>query len=340
VGEERTMTAYILHHNRYWTEYLDFLIEDNNPQFELVASCGATENYDAQHSLSTMPPFDPKKHHTILSPGRLHDPTDRNFIVMRFLHSPGFYAYSMIRAYAELVLRHNTSDYRFLVLEECYRALTLREFNDPAVDHFRYQMMNDPKVQRIKVDTMMYKIRDAQQIEKRTPGTGLLCLTWLLMDNDFFDFVEIVKTLNQELKVDLLLHPLMRLNKNYMKALSTLEGKLIGKIYYNLTRCELVNLYDQYEFVISNGSGSCYEAILRGCKPLSIKELRNTPNDVDINEELEDEYLPFPSYKEIASAPPFDSSAFIKRYFPYLEKYSAEEAKILAKNEVTQAMLF
>lgn len=334
------MTAYILHHNRYWTEYLDFLLEDSHPQFELVASDGATENYDAAHPLSTMPPFDPKKHHTIISPGRLHDATDHNFVVMRFLHSPGFYSYSIIRAYADLVSRHRTCDYHFLLLEEPYRALTLRQFEDPAVDHFRYQMINDPKVQRIQVDTMMYKIRDAERIQQRKPGTGLLCFTWLLIDNDILDFVQILKTLHQEIKIDLLLHPLMRLNKNYMTALSSLEGTLIGKIHYNLNRSELVNLYDQYEFVISNGSGSCYEAMLRGCKPLSIKNLRNTPNDVGINEELENEYLPFPSYQEIASAPPFDSSAFIKRHFPYLERYNSEEAKILAKNEITQAMLF
>lgn len=331
------MSAYILHHNRYWTEYLDFLI-DENQKYPLVASRGALEDYDQAHLLSSMPPFDPKKHHTIISPGRLHDSTDNNFVIMRFLHSPGFYVRSMIKAYAELVQRHRISDYRFLVLEEYYRALTMRDFDDPAVDHFRYLMINDPKVQQIEVDPMMYKFRDSERIYKRNEGTGLLCLTWLLMDNDLSEFTNIVKTLKKKITVDLLMHPLMRLDQNYMKALQTLEGNLIGKIYYNLPRSELVNLYDQYEYVISNGSGSSYEAILRGCKPLSVRGLRNISNEVDYDEELEDVYLPFPSYEEIASHSPFDSAAFIARCFPYLQKYNAAEAKAIARNEIEKAL--
>lgn len=331
------MTAYILHHNRYWTEYLDFLIDDTS-QFPLVASKGALEDYNAQHLLSDMPPFDPVKHKTIITPGRLHDQTDHNFIVMRYQHSPGFYVTPLIKAYSELVLKHPTSDYRILVQEQYYRAMTMRDLQDPAFDHFRYQIMNDPKVERMEVDLMMYKIRDAKQLYTRQPNTGLLSLTWLMVDNDFSAFKNVIQTLAKNLQVNLLLHPLMRLEQNYLKALYALEGNLIGKIYYNLPRSELINLYDQHEYIITDGSGTCYEAMLRGCKPLAIRGIKKKCLESHLLEELDEEYLPFPSYEEINSSASFNSKSFIECHYPYLHQYSFTEAQKIAKNEIKKAL--
>ncbi len=182
---------YILHHNRYWTEYLDFLLSDTK-NFSLIASKEATEDYK-EHKLQDMIPFCPKKHEILLTPGRLHEPTDHNKIIMRFLHSPGFFIYPIIKGYADLLVNRKDSDYRFLILEQTYRIIAMREIADPAIDRFRYLMMNDPKVRRMEADPNLFSIKEAPRKKERILGTGLLAFTWLLMDNDFNNFLEVCK---------------------------------------------------------------------------------------------------------------------------------------------------
>lgn len=327
------MKTYILHHNRYWTEYVDFLLKDKE-HFSLVNSSVAVEPYVENGSIIPLEVFDPQKHKIILTPGRLHEPTANNKIIMRFMHSPGFFVYPMIRAYAELLKMHSGSDYAFLMLDQYYHAMVLRDIKDPAVDHFKYAMMTDPKVYRLKVDPMMLKIKEAPKHVKREKGSGLLCLTWLLIDNDFSRFIEIAKTLRKEIKLNILLHPLMRMDPKYLQEIQSLEGSLFETVYYNLSRSELIHVYDKHEFVISDGSGSCYEAMLRGCHPVAVHGMRNTTGDETFNEVLEEEYLPFPSYSEISRYPGFDSDAFLKRYAPYLHEYDYNDAIKVAREEI------
>lgn len=324
------MKIYILHHNRYWTEYVEFLLSDRT-RFGIVNSRAGAESYPG---LPEAELFDPEKHKIILTPGRLHEPTHRNKIIMRFMHSPGFFTYPMLRAYAELKAKHSDSDYAFLILEEYYRAMVLREIADPAVDHFKHALMNDPKVHLLKVDPSMHKIYEAKKVVKREAGTGLLSLTWLLIDNDFSSFLNIARALKKELKVSLLLHPLMRMDEKYLAEIRAHEGSLFETIYYNIPRHELVNVYDKHEFVISDGSGSCYEAMARGCRPLAVRGLRNSTKDEPFNETLDEEYLPFPSYNEIASSPVYDNKVFLIKYFHYLYNFSYQEAVQIAAEEI------
>ncbi|MEC7839509.1 MAG: hypothetical protein VX777_05680 [Chlamydiota bacterium] len=320
---------FILHHNRYWTECLSFLTK-NTQKFSLISSTQAVEGYNH----IKMEVFDPNKHKIILTPGRLHEPTSQNMIIMRFLHSPGFFAYPVVRAYAELVTHHKNSDYRFLVLDDLYKALILREFESEAVEHFKYQMMEDPKIVRLKLNPTMHLIKEAPKLHTRSPGTGLLALTWLLVDNDFPRFLNICRTLRKELKINILLHPLMRMEEKILKQIQDLEGTLFERVYYNLTKEELIQIYDQNEYIISDGSGSCYEAMVRGCKPLAVRGLRCIPNNEVFNETLDEEYLPFPSYDEINKNIFFDTDIFLQKHFSYLYKYTKQEAEKIAENEI------
>lgn len=327
------MTIYILHQNRYWTEYVKFLLNDKK-NFKLVASQKAIEGYDDENDLEHLEVFNPSKHNIILTPGRLHEPTYKNKIIMRFGHSPGFFVYPLLRAYADLIKNHTDSEYRFLVNQEYYKSLILKELNDDSLDHFKYLLLNDPKVKTLGVDVNMVGMKHAPKVAKRQKGSCLLSLTWLLVDNDFSTFLTILKKLGSVCQLNILLHPLMRMDKRYLQEVKKLEGTLYQKAYFNLTREELVDVYDEHEYIVSDGSGSCYEAILRGCKPYAVHGMRSVTKDESFNEILDEEYFPFPSYELIGKEEYPSADIFIDKYFPYVNTMNLKQAITLAQNEI------
>ncbi len=139
--------------------------------------------------------------------------------------------------------------------------------------------------------------------------------------------------MKKELKLTILLHPLMRLDPDILERIRSMEGELFEKVYYNLTREELIDMFDAHEFVISDGSGSCYEAIIRECKPLTVKGMRSVPSIETFNDDLEEEYFPFPEYHEIGSYS-YDSEAFLKEYFSYLYTGNRKEVEKSGRNEI------
>lgn len=327
------MTTYILHHNSYWTEYVDFLLRDRD-RYRLIASRTAVEGYGSDCPLEGMERFDPKKHRTILTPGRLHDATSNNRIVMRFMHSPGFFLYPLLRAYADLVTSRKGCDYRFLLAEEYYKALMVKEIESEALDHFRYLLLSDKRVSTLKVDLKLVEIYNRERRREREEGRALLALSWLLIDNDFSRFIDIVEAIGRRCRLSLLLHPLMRMNDSYLKRVLQLEGIAYEKAFYNLQRDELVDLYDSSEFIASDGSGSCYEAMARGCLPYAVRGLRSVTADESFNEELDFDYLPFPPFESIGEERYGESEEFLSRFFPYLTRFSPAEAEAIAKGEI------
>lgn len=326
------MTIYILHQNRYWTEYLAFLLKDPT-HFQLVTSDQAVEPYEPGHNLEQ---FAPKQHQTILAAGTVHEKTENANIILRFMHSPGFYLYPMLKGYANLVTQHKGGDYRFLLSKQYYEALILKDFSEDVLNQVKDQLISDPKVSKLAVDVNMVRLKEAQATRERRPGTALLALTWLLIDNDYEQFYRIAKFLKQKVKVSILLHPLMRLHPASIEAIKKLEGELFEKVYYNLPRDELTPLYDEHEFIVSDGSGSCYEALIRGCMPYAVRGLRTVPIDEPFDEVLDEEYFPFPDYREIGKEKFKESAPFITRYFPYLNQYKVEEAEEIAKQEILE----
>lgn len=323
---------YILHHNRYWTEYLSFLLCDDN-NFKLVASKEAVEDYDEKHTLKNLTFFDSKKHEIVLSPGRIFDPIPKSKIILRFMHSPGFYLYPLIRSYADLTTQNKPLDYRLILLEEYYRCLVEQEFENESMDYFKFQLLNDPKIFRSEVNPSLFKIYNAPKVYQREQGTALIAFTWLLIDNDFSEFLNICKYLHASLKLTIVLHPLMRLEPTIISEIKKYKGILFEEVYYNVTRDFIINLYDRHEFIVSDGSGSCYEALIRGCSPLAVRGVQSLPKEAGFNVQLPEEYFPFPEYTELKNAK-FDTMNFLKKYFPYLYKFTQKEAEDIARKEI------
>lgn len=300
----------------------------------LVASRLAVEGCTERYPLSEMEIFQPDKHKSLLAAGRLHEETGDNRIIMRFYHSPGFFSYPLLRAYADIRTNRKECDYHFLVNEGCYRAMLLREMEDEALDFFRMELISDPRVHRMEVDPHMLKVKEAAKKRRRVEGLTLLSLTWLLIDNDFSTFFHIAEFLSKKVPLNILLHPLTALNRDYFDKIKKMEGLYFQRVYHNLSHSELIDLYDEHENIVTDGSGSCYEAMVRGCNPYAIRTLRSVPRHEKFNETLEEEFLPFPDYREISERKYGENKEFLQRYYPYLEGCSLGEAEELATKEI------
>jgi hypothetical protein len=311
----------------YWTEYLDSLLDDD--RFLLVCSKEATtKTYKGRE----LPLFDPSKHKVILSAGEVFDRTDRNFIICRFQHSPGFATHCLINGYVNL-LKHEkeySSNFAYLPSDALYRQLISTELLPAQKEFYQYEMLSDSRIFPTEIDPMLYKIRDAKVCKKRKSGTGLIALSWKVAEEPVEKLNAIIDTLSKELDITLLLHPLVKRFPAFV------ENLKIKKYLIGCFRSEMINLYDAHEFVITDGSGSCYEALLRGCKPLRISSFSYHQNNQTLHAAIEEGYLPFQEYSSLSTYKLFDSEPFLDGLFPFLKQYSEKEAIEILKNEILQ----
>jgi len=324
---------FLLHRHGYWTEYFDFLLEDQ-AAFGIVASEFANNK---TYGGSELEVFDQKKHKNILTPGIIDDKTNKNFINFRTQHSPGFYIISYLIGYEGFCQFHKDSDIRISMLYTHYRALLTREINHPGIDAIRYKLMTDPRVNQVKVDLSMHQFINVPKQRDRVMGTGLICMSWLFMFVSMPVIVDIFKILSQEVKLTIVIHPCTSSQK-FIEDIKAMEGGLVDKVFVSLPRDEMIELYDAHEFIITDGSGSCYEAMFRGCKPLAVRGLyKDHPNEMAMQlryDELEEEYFPFQSFEEISRYREKNWLPFLQNHFPYLYEYTYDEAKDIARKEI------
>lgn len=315
---------------------MDFLLEDSE-HFDLVASVDAPERSYKGESLEL---FDPKKHKTIVTAGILDDSTFGNRIIYRSLHSPGFFAIPHLIGYEALCKYHPDSDFRMLLIENQYRGVITRELDHPQISEMQYGFMLDPRVHTMKVDLSLYRFIETKKQAEREPGTALICMSWLVMYTPIAELEKMIQKLKKDVKVSIVVHPCVNV-LYYVEAVKGMEGRLLEKVYYALPREEMLALYDQHEFIVTDGSGACYEAMMRGCKPLAVRDYyANNQNDMAMPmfyDRLDEEFFPFQSYEELASYRTFPNDAYLHKMFPFLYEYSLQEAKEIGRKEILQA---
>lgn len=328
------MKIYLLHRHRYWSEYLDFLLDDGE-RFAMVRSANADAS---DYKGRPLAPFDPKVHKTLLTAGLFDDRTENNLVIFRSQHSPGFYVLPQIIGYKGFKEYHPTATTHMYLLESHYRALAARSFDHPAIDAIRYEMLSDPNVKTMPADLSLYRIKEAPKRAPRQEGTLLLSLRWIAQYVEVKKIEELLKFLSRELAVSLLIHPCCNSLK-WRKAMRAFKGGLLRELYENIPRDELIPLYDRHEFIATDGSGTCYEALLRGCKPLAIRDLYSAIDPANmamemLYDQLEEEFFPFPSYLDLYEKSIPTQEPFIRKVYPFLTEMSKEEAMQQAKGEI------
>lgn len=315
---------YVLDDLRYWTEYLGQVFEDSE-HFDRVRSARCPEK--------KAPLFDPEKHHTILTAGYTYEETHNNTIISRYLYSPGLNLYPAIEAYFQFIANHLTSDFHFLMLDTHYRILMTTDKLTEKYDEVRYQMLQDPRVTTTAVDPMAYTIQEAPKRKTRKEGTALLAPNWLIVNEDPSTLQNVLTTLSKQFTVTLVLHPLTAMmgGEKYIEAVRQMTG--YQHLHIDLPREAMIDLYDEHTFVVTDGSGSAYEALLRGCEPLLINDLSCQKNNGPFHAALEEGWLPFPNYREGEGAS-FDREMFLQKLYPFLSRYTHAEAKALMHREI------
>jgi hypothetical protein len=332
------MKIFLLHLHQYWTEYLDFLLDDEE-NFGIVRSVNADSKSYKGKKLAL---FNPKEHDILLSPGLFDDPLEDNFVICRNLHSPGFYVLPHIIAYRCLTKCCSDGNFLMFLIESHYMALMCRDFEHSIFDEIRYEMMLDQRVKQTSVDISMYRIKEARRCVDRVPGTGLICFRWLAQYVDIQRIVEVLKVLLQDLKLSFVIHPCTSSQK-WIEEVKKLEGNLIEKVYVAIPRSELITLFDEHEFVISDGSGSCYESLLRGCKQLAVHDLYDDIPPLNrgmemVYDRLEEEFFPFRSYRDLKNYREGENDGFIEKMYPFLFNKTRAQAEEIVRQEILQCV--
>lgn len=326
------MKINILHRHRYWTEYLSFLLEDEK-NFQLIAS---HYSKDRNYKNALLPLFDAKDHKKLLSPGIIDDQTENNQIHIYSLHSPGFYIIAHLITYKGMCDYHPQSKFTMSLLESHYKALITREIFNPEIDLIRYQMIQDSRIKTTAINLDLYRFLKKEKKERLT-GTGLICMSWFFMYVDKKKILEICNFLKKELKLTIVLHPCTQ-SQSFIEWIQEMKGSLFEEVYFNLDRDKMMDLYDRHEFIITDGSGACYEAMIRGCKPLAVKDLYvDHRNDMAMQlyyDHLDDEYFPFQNYDELATYEKIENEKFLEYHYPFLYQFTYNEAKEIAKKEI------
>jgi len=305
---------------QYHAEYLSSLVR-SDPQF--VFRHSRYRYYDCDKRMPKFEWSDPGTLDVVLT-----DNTDflregftkQHRLLLRMQHSPGFglwvplYLYEKIKSYHgklmipiyvwNLAMKCRCLDEQ----TEKMRALILKDKMPLLFTHY------DPK---------MNAIFNCPRTINRREGTALVALNWRMREKkcDIKLVIKAIDFLRRGLKVKVLYHPIIRSNDFRNRKPLLLLNEYLDK--HNIESQmgispikELVNLYDEYDFILTDGSGSVYEAIVRGCKALTLEGLTYQRDRNVLRPTVEMGLLPKTSVWDYQGHPGIEQDLnFVKTYY-------------------------
>lgn len=279
LGKDGKVT--ILHQRKHWTQYLERILETDT-RFMFRRARDAEAGYD------DVPDLDVNDSATISLViggfGCLENTflTRWHRVLLRVQHSPGWGTATFIWAYPwakkhgfklmipkccwEMILK--TNSFHHDILKK--RDQILRDNTPLAFIHF------DPKLNRI--------LNSAKTVEKKSNSVVIAC-NWRIAANkdDTKRLVQAIQRLKKSLKITVNLHPNtlnppLPTQQSPVIFLAALKEAGITEIVTQDSTDDMVRLYDAHEFILTDGSGTAYEAITRGCKALTLDGLSYQTN--------------------------------------------------------------
>lgn len=281
---------------QYQARYLiDCVRED--PRFVFRHSRNGCD--DADTSIPMFDCADPQTLNVVLidvTNIRIEGFTRHHRLLLRMQHSPGFgisiflYLYEKLKRYnAKLMIPAHIWDLSL----QC-QAL------DANTKRIRDLIIKDgTPVLFTYYDPQMNKIFNFPNSVARKIGTLLVAFNFRIIDSyeDVKQAIKAIDFLRDKFKITVLFHPMItpanfkpasvaRQMKDY------LDKHMIRSLPAIRELKELVNLYDEHEFILTDGSGSAYEAIVRGCKALTLDGLTYQHNSGPLSPARKLELLP------------------------------------------------
>lgn len=271
----------VMHQRKHWTQYLEGILEVNN-QFVLRRS------WDAEAGYQEAPSFDANDPETmdvvITGRGRFLTTfvTRWHRVLMRMQHSPGW----GLEVFLEHFLWAERRGIKVMIPEYVWTVITKSDFLKKNILRIREQIIKKEKTLLFThFDPKLNRIFNAAQKKERKLGTALVSCNWRIAatQKDTECLTKAIKYLAKDLKVSVLVHPNtmeppIKTERRPILFLKALRSAGISDVFTQDNLAELTNLYDEYEFIITDGSGTAYEAIARGCKGLTLDGLSYQAN--------------------------------------------------------------
>jgi hypothetical protein len=279
----------LLHFYSPWTWYYQSLLDGF--RFKMLASRKANDDF------GPIPVYDKANpdHQQVLVGGTpFENFNDEARVLIRYQHSPGFGLTAFLKGYSECIglfdqyrrrvgmdRANRTGRRKYMLPDTAFDCMVKTEALTKPMKRLRDQLLRDPNVLVTPYDPALNELYRTPRLVTRVPGTALIACNWKMSrsKSDIDRVVQVMKYLvSQGLKVKVQLH-LLALNwpggaTNYRYLLDRLEELertgMLSSFSKVVGRPELIKLFDESEFIVSEGSGSLYEAVARGCKALTI----------------------------------------------------------------------
>ncbi len=197
----------------------------------------------------------------------------RHRILMRIQHSPGFSMKDPISPYP-LIKKLGG---KLMISKEVWDLTLQTDFLDDETRKLRRMILEDGiPLYFTRYDPKINKIYNCPSRIKRRLNSVLIAVNWKIFKapKDIKMLIDSIRFLNnQKMKIAVRFHPLVNvfLKPAVFEFRQQLRGMDIKIMFSESSTIQsLVDLYDEYEFIVTDGSGSVYEAISRGCKALTL----------------------------------------------------------------------
>jgi hypothetical protein len=284
-----------LHDYTYWTHY--HLPVMDGFRFRLIRSKRANDDFG-----SHIPRFDrdnPDMQNIFIggTPTEEFSPDTR--VLVKYQHSPGFGLIAFLKGYHEGV---RGTQRKYMLPMSAFICMQMTEHLTKPFKKIRDKMANDPLVKVTRYDLALNELYRTPRLHKRIPGSVLVACNWRLSRSKvgIDRYLSVVKYLaTKASKVTCQLHPMALAwhqgASNYRYLLDSLEelqkSGTITSFARSVTRPEMIELFDTHEYIASDGSGSLYEAVARGCKAVTISGLPYQRNNGLFHAAIEGGYL-------------------------------------------------
>ena len=307
------MAIHFLHDFRYWTEYLHPYLDP--ARFSLLRSQRADSSYPA-------PRLDPKNlaHQDLVLAGHSNEAfAPHTRVLARVQHSPGFGGEAFLHAYRWI----HGSPRRMMIPGNVLALLRKTSRLAPHQLVLRDQLVANPKLLTTDCDPSLNHLYRSPRTSTREPGTLLVALNWRItggpaeLEHGLF----VIKLLAKSLSVRIIAHPFSparwvgsRLHEQLLASCRELSLP----IAVGVSRAELLREFDRAEYILSDGSGSVYEAVARGCKALLLDGLSYQRGAGVLAAARSGGYLPPTRAAEIDSHPGAAADlAWLRRLHPH-----------------------
>lgn len=275
----------------YWMDYLEnVLLTDDR---FILRSCSQTSSSD--DSIQNFNINDPETLNIVIGGKNFYSYehskefffTKHHRVLVRIQHSPGFGLISFIDSYDWV----KNNGFKLMIPKKHWDFILKSDTFPDRVLKIREEIINDGvPLAFIHFDPKLNRIFNSPKKVERKPGTVFISCNFRIADGiadsnaDIKRLLTAIDYLSKNLKITTAnLHPI---TKEHLKSLKQPESLLLGALQNsnvkNITTQntiqDMVNLYDEHEFIVTDGSGTVYEAIARGCKALTLDGLSYQTN--------------------------------------------------------------